>query len=192
MARRDCPCVGCCPSLSSGTPLVERHRGARFGRTNDATPLRVIADLLTVRLRVIVGREGLDHQLAEGADPHTSPALGLRAAQLCKTSSRGVIARRLRRTLRAARVATSSPGGSLPLARDQILAESDTLMDLVRRLEAPGRVEPMGVALARLLVSDPVSPLSVPSEPRTLYMAVRLATAAMGPSVERPAPSPRR
>jgi hypothetical protein len=152
----------------------------------------VIAHLLTVRLRVIVGREGLDHQLAEGADPHTSPALGLRAVQLCKTRSRRVIARRLRRTLRAARVAAPSPGGSLPLARDQVLAESDALMDLVRRLEAPGRVEPMGVALARLLVSDPVSPLSVPSEPGTLFMVVRLATAAMGPSVERPAPSPRR
>ena len=120
-----------------------------------------------------------------------SPALGLRAAQLCKIRSRRVIARRLRRTLRVARVAASPPGGSLPLARDQILAESDALMDLVQRLEAPGRVEPMGVALARLLVSDPLSPLSVPSEPGTLYMVVRLATAAMGPSVERPAPSPR-
>ena len=42
----------------------------------------MIADLLALRLRVIVGRDGLDHQLAEGADPHTSPALRLRAAQL--------------------------------------------------------------------------------------------------------------
>lgn len=149
------------------------------------------AHLPTVRLRVIVGQEGLDHQLAEGADPHTSSALGLRAAQLCKTRSRRVIARRLRRALRVARVAASSRRDSRPLPRDQILAEADALMDLVRRLEAPGQIEPMGVALARLLVTDPVSPLSVPSEPGTLYMVMRLATAAMGPSVERPAASPR-
>jgi hypothetical protein len=49
----------------------------------------------------------------------------------------------------------------------------------------------MGVALARLLVTDPVSPLAVPSEPGTLYTVVRLATAAMGASVDRPATGPR-
>ncbi len=73
--------------------------------------------------------------------------------------------------------------GRLP--RDQILAESDALMDLIRRLEAPRLAEPMGVALARLLLTDPVSPIYEQAEPGTLYMAVRLATAAMGVSVER-------
>jgi hypothetical protein len=43
----------------------------------------------------------------------------------------------------------------------------------------------MGVALARLLLTDPVSPIHEQAEPRTLYLAVRLATAAMGVSVER-------
>jgi hypothetical protein len=146
---------------------------------------------LTLRLRVFVRRQRLDHQLAEGADPHTDPALGLRAAQLCRARTRRVIARRLRRSLRTAPKATAPGRGSRSLLRDQILAESDALMDLIRRLEAPGPAEPMGVALARLLVTDPVGPLSVQSEPATLYMVVRLATAAIGASVERPETTPR-
>jgi hypothetical protein len=145
----------------------------------------VTADLVTLRLRVIVRREGLDRQLAEGADQHTNPALGLRAAQLCTARTRRVIAHRLRRSLRAARKASSLRWGFRPLARDQLLAESDALMDLAWRLEAPRQVEPMGVALARLLVTDPVSPLYVRSDPGTLYTVVRLATAAMGAPVHR-------
>jgi hypothetical protein len=140
---------------------------------------------LTLRLRVLDRRERLDRQLAERADPQASPELGLRAAQLSKARTRCVIARRLRRKLRAAGQAGSPLPGLRPLARDQILAESDALMDLIRRLEAPGWAEPIGVALARLLLTDPVSPIYEPAEPATLYLAVRLATAAMGVSVER-------
>jgi hypothetical protein len=159
---------------------------ARLDQTFDVLPRRVIAGALTLPLRVIVRRDALDRQLAEGADPHTNRELGIRAAQLRKARTRRVIARRLRRTLGAARKPASLRWAFRPLARDQILAESDALTDLVRRLEAPGPVEPMGVALARLLVTDPVSPLSVPSEPGTIYMVVRLATAAMGLSAGRP------
>ena len=140
---------------------------------------------------MFVRRQELDQQLAEGADPHTHPALGLRAAQLCNARTRRAIARRLRRALRTARKATSSRGGSQALAHGQVLAESDALMDLIRRLEARGGAEPMGVALARLLVSDPVSPIAMQSQPGTLYAVVRLATAAMGSSVERPGATPR-
>ena len=152
---------------------------------------RVIVDQWSLRLRVLARRAGLDRELAQGADPLTDRALGLRAAQLCKVRTRRVLARRLRRTIRAARKASAPHWGFLPLARDAILAESDALMDLVQRLEAPGPVEPMGVALARLLVTDPVSPLCVPPEPGALYAVVRLATAALGATVERPNSAPR-
>jgi hypothetical protein len=149
----------------------------------------VIGDPL-IRVRVMVQREVLDRQLAEGADPTSDHALGLRAAQLCRVRTRRVLARRLRRTVRAAQKASGPRWGFLPLARDEILAESDAAIDLVRRLEAPGAVAPMGVALARLLVTDPVSPLSVPAEPGTLYTVLRLATAAMGPTVKPPNTAP--
>jgi hypothetical protein len=131
-------------------------------------------------MRVLVRRERLDRQLAERRGPQMSPELGLRAEQLNMARTRRVIARRLRRKLGAAGQATSPLPVGRPLARDQILAESDALMDLIRRLEAPGRAEPMGVALARLLLTDPVSPIYERAEPATLFMVVRLATAAMG------------
>jgi hypothetical protein len=152
----------------------------------DARSRHVIADLFTLRLRVFVQREWLDRQLAEGGDPVLNPALGVRAAQLCRARTCRVIARRLRRALRNARKATSPRLGFRPLARDQILAESDALEDLIRRLEAPARAKPMGIALARLLVVEPVSPVYAQAEAATLSMVVRLATAAMGASVERP------
>ena len=68
----------------------------------------------------------------------------------------------------------------LGLPGAEILAESEALIELVERLERPGPVEPMGVALARILVTDPLSPLAVPSEPGSLYTVVRLATLALG------------
>lgn len=144
----------------------------------------MIIGRVRLRLRVFVRRERLDRQLAEHADPQPSPELGLGAAQLSKARTRRVIARRLRRKLRAAGQANSPLPGGRPLARDEILAEADALMDLIRRLEAPGWAEPMGVALARLLLTDPVSPIYEQAKPATLYMAVRLATAAMGASVQ--------
>ena len=59
-------------------------------------------------------------------------------------------------------------------------------MDLARRLESLGAAELMGVALARPLLTDPVSPGPEQAEPVTLYLAVRLAPAATGASDEHP------
>jgi hypothetical protein len=65
------------------------------------------------------------------------------------------------------------------VAHSEILAEAHALTDLAVRLAATGPVNPMGVALAKVLVSDADSPLRVGGEPGTLYAVVRLATAAM-------------
>ena len=133
----------------------------------------------SARIVVLARRHALDYQLAAGVDPRCDPALGVRAAQLCRGRVRRGIARRLRRTIAAARTAKSDRFGSAPLARSEILAEADALMDLVHRLEAPQPVEAMGVVLARQLVSDANSPLSVGADPGTLHMVVRLATVAL-------------
>ena len=109
---------------------------------------------------------------------------------MCSGRTRTRRSRADRRRTASSTAPLAAPG-LWPLARDQILAESDALMDLIRRLEAPGPAEPMGVALARLLVTEPVSPIYAQAEPATLYMVVRLATAAMGASVELPATRPR-
>ena len=65
------------------------------------------------------------------------------------------------------------------MAQSEILAEADALTDLAIRLVATRPVNPMGVALAKVLVSDADSPLRVGAEPGTLYAVVRLATAAL-------------
>lgn len=53
------------------------------------------------------------------------------------------------------------------------------MTDLAIRLVATRPVNPMGVALAKVLVSDADSPLRVGGEPGTLYTLVRLAIAPL-------------
>ena len=133
----------------------------------------------SARICVLARRRALDQRLAAGIGPRSDPALGLRAAQLCRRRVRRGIARRLRRTVAAARTASSDRLGFAALARSEILAEADALTDLVHRLEAARPVEAMGVALAKQLVSDANSPLAVGAEPGTLHTVVRLATMAL-------------
>jgi hypothetical protein len=133
----------------------------------------------SARIAVLTRRRVLDDQLAAGVDPRSDPALGMRAAQLCRGRVRPGNARQLRRTVAAAGKASTDRFGSAPLARSEILAEADALMELVGRLEAPRPVEPMGVALAKQLANDANSPLAVGAEPGTLHMVVRLATVAL-------------
>jgi hypothetical protein len=133
----------------------------------------------SARIAVLTRRRVLDDQLAAGADPRSDPALRMRAAQLCRGRVRRGIARQLRGKVAAAAKGSTDRFGSGALARSEVLAEADALMDLVHRLEALRPVEAMGVALAKQLASDANSPLAVGAEPGTLHMVVRLATVAL-------------
>ncbi len=135
-----------------------------------------------VRLSVLARRSELDQRLAAGGDPRSDPALELRAAQLCRVRARRAIAARLRSVIDAARNGSDGPPGVGRVAQREILAEADALTDLAVRLVATRPVNPMGVALAKVLLSDADSPLRVGAEPGTLYAVVRLATAAMDSS----------
>lgn len=79
----------------------------------------------------------------------------------------------------AARNGSDGPLGIGRVAQSEVLAEAEALTDLAVRLVATRPVNPMGVALAKVLVSDANSPLRVGAEPGTLCMVVRLATAAL-------------
>jgi hypothetical protein len=140
-------------------------------------------------LSVLARRSDLDHRLAAGADPHSDPALKLRAAQLCRVRTRRAIAARLRGMIDAARNGSDGLLGVGRVARGEIVAESDALADLAVRLVATRPVNPMGVALAKVLVSDANSPLRVGAEPGTLYAVARLATAALECSPARSGPA---
>jgi hypothetical protein len=133
----------------------------------------------TVRLSVLARRSDLDQRLAAGGDPRSDPALELRATQLCNVRARRAIATRLRGMIDAARSGSDGPLGIGRVAQSEVLAEADALTDLAIRLVAKRPVNPMGVALAKVLVSDADSPLRVGAEPGTLHTVVRLATAAL-------------
>jgi hypothetical protein len=147
-------------------------------------PLRVfpMSVPFTVRLSVLARRRDLDRGLAAGGDPRSDRALELRAAQLCRLRGRRAIAARLRKVIDAARTGSGGPVGVGRVAQSEILEEADALTDLAVRLVATRPVNPMGVALAKVLVSDADSPLRVGAEPGTLHAVVRLATAAMDSS----------
>ncbi|MHB8695841.1 MAG: hypothetical protein ACYDHH_31890 [Solirubrobacteraceae bacterium] len=132
-----------------------------------------------VRLSVLARRSDLDQRLAAGPDPRSDLALELRATQLCSMRTRRAIATRLRGMIDAARSGSDGPLGIGRVAHSEVLAEAEALTDLAIRLVATRPVNPMGVALAKVLVSDADSPLRVGAEPGTLYTIVRLATAAL-------------
>jgi hypothetical protein len=133
----------------------------------------------TVRLSVLARRSDLDQRLAGGGDPRSDPALELRATKLCSLRARRAIATRLRGMIDAARSGSEGPLGIGRVAQREVLAEADALTDLAIRLVATRPVNPMGVALAKVLVSGTNSSLRVGAAPGTLHAVVRLATAAL-------------
>jgi hypothetical protein len=148
--------------------------------TVGGVPVAFLVDVpFRARVQCFVLRSVFDLQLAAGSDPRSSAAIGLRAAQLCRVRTRRRIAMRLRRTITAARESPDDRWGYAPLARGEVLAEADALMDLADRLEDVRPVEPMGVALAKLIATGPDSPLAVGAEPGTMRTVVRLATVAL-------------
>ena len=170
MARRSRRLLRGAPGRLVGKWLPDRR----------SVPVAFLLDVsFTARVQCLVLRGVLDLQLAAGTAPGSSAALKLRAAQLCRARIRRRIAKRLRRTITAAREAPDDRWGYAPLARSEVLAESDALMDLVRRLEAARPVEAMGVALAKVIARGADSPLAVGAEPGTLHITVRLATVAL-------------
>jgi hypothetical protein len=109
---------------------------------------------LAVRVSVVVRRSELDRQLAAGGDPRSDPSLKLRAAQLCRMRVSRAIATRLGEMIDAARIGSDGTMSFGPVAGAEILAEADALRDLAVRLVGVRPVNPMGVALAKVLVSD--------------------------------------
>src|SRR5213078_1455884 len=69
-----------------------------------------------------------------------------------------------------------------PLARAQVAAAADELRLLASRLQAPGPVDPRGVAEIRLLLIDGRGPLYNRRSQRPLANAVRAARLALTPS----------
>jgi hypothetical protein len=112
---------------------------------------------LTLRLRVLLTRDQLDHELAEGADPVTSSKHELRARQLVE--GRGRLADQVDRVLESAHVVAPPFTAEAPVRRAAIRDCEADMRALVRRLRDDLPIDVHGLALVARLLSDGTSPL---------------------------------
>jgi len=159
-----------------------------------------------LRPRVWLSRATLDRMLAEGADPHDSPELARRAAQLTSARHRHSLAAAIERTLEEAEHPRRALSPAVPLQRSAVFTARVPLKRLAADLAGDNRESlsgtrgfistrettrgsmermtaeeyaPRGVALVQRLLTDGDSPLYTPYPAGELELAVRRANAAL-------------
>jgi hypothetical protein len=132
--------------------------------------------LTLVRARAVWRRAWLDAALCDGADPHSSRELSLRAAQLTQASRRARLAADLERA-----VAAEGPrrGAAIPVCRSAVREAREELLALARELVERQRPAPRGVALTMRLLIRGDGPLYLPDSPGDLVAAARSARDAL-------------
>jgi hypothetical protein len=135
------------------------------------------ARLWWCRVAVFLFRGRLDAELASGADPASDRVLTLRARQLLTARHRrriGVSVQRLVDDLDS-----SDPGSYLssavPFQLEQVAEARATLLSLAGALRDVDPVNPLGVAMALRLITDPESPLYVPAATGALELRAHAA-----------------
>lgn len=124
--------------------------------------LRMIARRVRPRERVLarLRSERLDHELACGAEPESSPLLAVRAQILVRPGVRRRLARSLRRVLFEASGPDAHPyWGKIPVRREAIAVARPSYQALVDALLAPGPVSAELVAQVKDLLTDGYGPL---------------------------------
>jgi hypothetical protein len=113
-----------------------------------------------VRLSVLLQRQRLNVQLADGADPASSPELMLRARQLVQRSSRQRVARALRRVVHEGQQPRGNRGSSIvPVSRSAVSQWGEGLLGLADAIELSDHVNACGIARALYLITDGAGPL---------------------------------
>jgi hypothetical protein len=105
-------------------------------------------------LWVAVSRWQLDEELATGADPHSRPALALRASQLLRPRFRRKVARALERVVQEVDGPPSVPSAAVPIQRDELALARDSLVSLAQEIDAAETAQPQGIAMAWKLITD--------------------------------------
>jgi hypothetical protein len=163
-------------SVSSPGMRVTRSRLVRVSRCGR------LWSSVALRLRVATRRDALDRALAAGVDPSTDPELAFRAARLVRERDRRALASCLRLVVGQADgepwLARSSPR---EIKRCQIVADRQSVVSLIDRLESARPAVAEGVAIAERLLTDLHSPLFAWAEPGTLRRLALNAVAAMDP-----------
>ncbi len=143
---------------------------------------RSVLSATILRLRVALRHDSLDSALARGADPASRQALAVRAMQLERPRHRRSLARTLRRAVdEATAPRPAARPAAVVIARKQILAHADDVLELAVRLDCPFPADPAGIAIAQRLVTDAVaSPLYAGVGRSALDHLCRQAITGMG------------
>jgi hypothetical protein len=112
-----------------------------------------------VRLRVARAHRRLDREIASEAPVNDDPARALRAAQLTSPRERFYLAAVLEHILEAAEERERDPVSRVRVNHAALIAARHGILTLIDVLRTEREVAPRGVALARLLIDDPRSPL---------------------------------
>jgi hypothetical protein len=130
------------------------ERAARYAGGSQSTRDASLA----LRLRVRLGRGGLDRQLADAPVCDLTRALALRSRQLTDRRTRQELARSLREIVDRVEAPPRLMSADV-IDRAAVRVGREPLLGLAERLEASGPVNPRGVALAKMLLTDGLSPL---------------------------------
>ena len=142
----------------------------RLTRPTGGFVRRVAARLMAARL---------DRRIAAGDDLLSDATLSCRASQLVSARARGRVACGLERSWSGLpEMAVSS--AAVAVDRQAAVIARPALEGLARALRSPAAVEPRGVALARVLLAEPHSPLYRPAYREELYVVAREALFALG------------
>ena len=133
---------------------------------------------LFTRFRARSRRLELDHALAGGADPSSSPVLAARAAQLVRPATR----RRLAEALERLALTADSRHGlfhTLPRRR-AVDVNRAQLMDLAGQLRRGGLLYARGIAILELVLIDGTGPAYTDARGEGLARQLELAGASLG------------
>lgn len=112
-----------------------------------------------LRMRVQWSKDRLTRELASGAPSIASRELALRAGQLTGKSTREVVAVSIEQLLAEAHRPVPALTARVPLDRAKLRAAREELVGLADRMRSGDPVQPRGMALAMLLLTDPERPL---------------------------------
>jgi hypothetical protein len=145
----------------------------------DWIPVTVNADSRWVRVLARIRATSLDRCLAAGENPATDRLLEARAHLIVARHGRLRLAHDWERLLVRARQPVVPRSPQLPVQAVTILAAEHHIRELVASIRRPVRVDPRGIALARLLLTDGTGPLYSPRRSADLVPALQAATANM-------------
>jgi hypothetical protein len=138
---------------------------------------------LRLRLKVFVTRGLLDRRIAVGDQRGSNAALSLRARQLVDPRTRQGVARNLRHVVDYAdRRESPFAVSAVVIDRSAVRRGREPILGLAEHLEGHAPIHARGVALAKALLTDGLSPLFNPNGERTVVQAIWQIEDALGGS----------